>query len=193
MPILKNPKQETFAQGLASGISAAAAYAAAGFKGDRRAASKLRHRDDIGRRVVEIARVRSDIAEKAQALALERAVEKRALSIEYVLDTLMDNVEICMGRKSIPTKLFMKGTETVAQVDITKHDPAGVVASCTLLGKHLGMFTERSEIKVEDKSDVADPQVRLQLAREILFMIAKAEHGVRYASKVIEAAANKDD
>jgi hypothetical protein len=48
------------------------------------------------------------------------------------------------------------------------------------------MFTERSEIKVETKVDITDPQQKLQLARQILFMIAKAEHAVKNAPKTIE-------
>jgi hypothetical protein len=48
------------------------------------------------------------------------------------------------------------------------------------------MFTERAEVKVEVKPNWSDPQAKLQLAREILFMIAKAEHAIKTAPKTIE-------
>jgi hypothetical protein len=116
-----------------------------------------------------------------------KAAERAGLSVEYIIDSLIENVEICMARKSIRIKKTSNEHDGIVEIDVTKHDAAGVVASCTLLGKHLGMFTERSEIKVETKVDITDPQQKLQLARQILFMIAKAEHGVRNAPKVIEA------
>ena len=187
MPILKNPKWEAFAHALADGQNATAAHKLAGFVGNRRTASTLRQRPDISRRVEEIVRQRSDIAEKAQARAVERVIEKRALSIEYVINALMDNVEMCMARKTIPMKVFSKETETVMQVDITKHDPAGATAALTLLGKHMGMFTEKAQPPPEPpKRDWTDPQEKLKLAREILFMIASAEHAVKNAPKSIE-------
>jgi len=91
--------------------------------------------------------------QKLCSRALERSIEKRALSIEYVIDALMDNVEMCMARKTIPMKVFSKETETVMQVDITKHDPAGATAALTLLGKHLGLFGDKMALTVEAKPD----------------------------------------
>jgi phage terminase small subunit len=46
------------------------------------------------------------------------------------------------------------------------------------LGKHLGLFKERPELPDPDadRPDFSDPNARLQLARQILFMIAEAEH-----------------
>ena len=41
MPILANPKHEAFAQGLARGSSAAAAYVEAGYKANRHNAAAL--------------------------------------------------------------------------------------------------------------------------------------------------------
>jgi hypothetical protein len=154
---------------------------------NRSTASTLKHQPNIAKRVEQIVRQRSDIAEKAQAIAVERVIEKRALSIEYVINTLMDNVEMCMARKTIPTKVFLKSTETVVQVDITKHDPAGATAALTLLGRHMGMFTDKLQPKPDDdKPDFDDPAVKLQLARDILFMIASAEHEMKNAPKTIE-------
>lgn len=54
MPVLKNARHETFAQGLAKGMSATEAYAAAGYKGDRKAASNLWTKVDVKDRVTEL-------------------------------------------------------------------------------------------------------------------------------------------
>jgi hypothetical protein len=62
MPILPNHKHELFAQGLAKGLSADAAYQAAGYKRDRGNAARLTANDSIQKRVAEI---QGKAAEKA--------------------------------------------------------------------------------------------------------------------------------
>lgn len=54
MPILSDPRHERFAQNLAAGMSQVEAYAKAGYKRDRRDASKLAAKPDISRRVAEL-------------------------------------------------------------------------------------------------------------------------------------------
>lgn len=54
MPMLKNPKQERFAQGLASGLTEIKAYEKAGYKPDRGAASRLSANISIKARVIEL-------------------------------------------------------------------------------------------------------------------------------------------
>lgn len=69
MPALKNAKHEKFAQALAGGKSATEAYAEAGYKGDRTAASRLSTNVNVCQRVDEI---RRKAAEKAEWSAAER-------------------------------------------------------------------------------------------------------------------------
>lgn len=69
MAVLKNSRHEKFAQLLAEGKSATDAYAEAGYKGDRTAASRLSSNVNIGQRVDEI---KSRVAEKAEWSAAER-------------------------------------------------------------------------------------------------------------------------
>lgn len=69
MPVLKNAKHEAFAQALAKGKTATQAYADAGYKPDRKNASRLTTKDDIQRRVDEIL---SRVAEKAEWTAADR-------------------------------------------------------------------------------------------------------------------------
>jgi phage terminase small subunit len=85
MAPLKNPKHEAFAQFCAEGKSQAEAYRLAGFKGDRREASKARHRPDIARRVGELQGRALKVVEAVEAKALERTIEKGVASRERVL------------------------------------------------------------------------------------------------------------
>lgn len=54
MPILEDHRRERFAQGVAQGMSATEAYAAAGYKPHRQNASRLMANDDVKARVAEI-------------------------------------------------------------------------------------------------------------------------------------------
>jgi phage terminase small subunit len=69
MPVLKNTRHEAFAQALAKGMTATDAYAAAGYKGDRTAASRLSTNVNVSQRVGEI---KSRVAEKAEWTAADR-------------------------------------------------------------------------------------------------------------------------
>ena len=79
MPVLKNARHETFAQGLAKGMSVTDAYAAAGYKGDRKAASNLWTNMDIKERVTElqskaVKKVEITVDSLAQELEEARAI-----------------------------------------------------------------------------------------------------------------------
>lgn len=69
MPVLKNARHEAFAQALAKGMTATDAYSAAGYKGDRTAASRLSTNVNISRRVDQI---KNRVAEKAEWTAADR-------------------------------------------------------------------------------------------------------------------------
>jgi phage terminase small subunit len=65
VPILRNPRHEKFAQELATGKSADAAYVRAGYRANRSNAARLSANQDIQKRVAEI---QSLGAERARAL-----------------------------------------------------------------------------------------------------------------------------
>lgn len=69
MSILPNARHEKFAQALAAGVNATEAYATAGYKGDRTAASRLSTNVNISQRVREL---QSKAAVKAEWSAAER-------------------------------------------------------------------------------------------------------------------------
>lgn len=79
MPALENSRHEKFAQGLAQGMSAAEAYTAAGYKGDRTAASRLSTNVNVQERVAELQ---------------ERAAASVSLSREWVMEQLIDNASL---------------------------------------------------------------------------------------------------
>ena len=74
MPPLRLARQERFAQGVASGLSATEAYQQAGYKPSRTNASTLLQKQDISERVAEILAERSAIhsAGVAQAIQAKR-------------------------------------------------------------------------------------------------------------------------
>ena len=78
MPPLDNSRHEKFAQGLAQGMSAAEAYTAAGYNGDRTAASRLSTNVNVQSRVSELK---------------ERAAASVSLTKEWVLERLIANVK----------------------------------------------------------------------------------------------------
>lgn len=76
MPILPNPKHEAFAQALAKGASAADAYAQAGYKASRSAASRLSTNVNIEARVAELV---ERISEKAEWTAADRLASLKTI------------------------------------------------------------------------------------------------------------------
>jgi hypothetical protein len=78
MPPLDNSRHEKFAQGLAQGKSAADAYTAAGYNGDRTAASRLSTNVNVQSRVSELK---------------QRAAASVSLTKEWVLERLIANVK----------------------------------------------------------------------------------------------------
>ena len=73
MPILENPRHETFAQGLARGSSASAAYVEAGYKENRHNAATLARKQHILDRVGELQEEQLVIHQQATAQAAAKA------------------------------------------------------------------------------------------------------------------------
>lgn len=163
MPVLSNHKHELFAQGLAEGKTADEAYIAAGFKENRGNASRLKANENIVARVAEI---------------LGASAERVEVDAAYVLSTIIDTVERCKQAKQVFDR---KGEAVLVETPEGELAPAyvfdskAVLRGAELLGKHLGMFTEKHEhtgkdggpIETIEKSD-------RELAKGIAFLLAKA-------------------
>lgn len=131
MPALSNPKHEAFCQAYVKGETAGNAtgsYKRAGFKGDRRKASRTLQREDVRGRIAEIVARLGDIEEKATA----KAIEKLGIDKEWVLSRLITNVERAMQAEAV----VIEGVQT------GEYRYEGNVANkaLELLGKHVGMF-----------------------------------------------------
>lgn len=81
MPILPNPRHESFAQALAKGKTADEAYALAGFKPHRSNASRLSANDNIRARVAEL---QSRAADKAEWTVADRLEMLRDIALRSV-------------------------------------------------------------------------------------------------------------
>jgi hypothetical protein len=73
MPALRNPRHEAFAQALARGMSASAAYVEAGYKAKRHNAAALAREQHIGTRVTELQEEQLAIHRRATAEAVANA------------------------------------------------------------------------------------------------------------------------
>ncbi len=122
MAVLRNARYEGFAQAIANGHSAFKAHEIAGFSPDRANAGRLRHRDDISRRVDEILATRTKAIDKALVSAAERV----GVDEKWVLRKLRVNAVMAMRAG----------------------DRAAANRSIELIGKHLGMFIDRKQIDI---------------------------------------------
>lgn len=133
MPALENPKHERFAQELAKGKTADEAYVIAGYKKNRGNASTLKQDQSILDRVSDLLSEREVI--HAQATA--DAIKSTALTKEWVIETLKENVARAMQAVEVKR----------ADGEATgEYQYQGSVANraLELLGKELGMFVDRA-------------------------------------------------
>jgi phage terminase small subunit len=73
MPVLKNPRHEAFAEALARGMSASAAYAEVGYRPHRHNAATLARKKHISERVSELQEEQLAIHQQATAEAAANA------------------------------------------------------------------------------------------------------------------------
>ena len=127
VPTLRNPRHERFAQELATGKSADAAYVLAGYRANRSNAARLSGSRDIQKRVAEI-----------QSLAAERA----AITVETLIAEAEAARSKAMGEKggaaaavaaiTAKVKLASLWREKVAQTD-----PSGENAPRYFISDHV--------------------------------------------------------
>lgn len=158
MPPLRNARHERFAQDIAAGKSLEEAYRLAGYKPDRRNAQTLSKRADISRRIYDILRMR----ERKEAKTTERAIERAAISKEWVIEKLRENVERAMTATAV---LDRDGNP------IGEYTYNGGVANkaLELLGREISMFIARSEVgKPCDFSELSDGELADRIAAELI-------------------------
>ncbi|SOC45750.1 terminase small subunit [Rhizobium subbaraonis] len=127
MAVLKNARHERFAQAVAKGMSATEAYAEAGYKGDRTAASRLSTNVNVGQRVSELqAKTAKKVEITVDSLAAELE-EARALAIKERQSSAA--VSATMGK----AKLFGLGVEN--------RRLSGTLQIVTITAEQLGSLT----------------------------------------------------
>ena len=131
MTMLKNAKHEHFAQCMAKGVTATEAAVTAGFAEKRATVtgSELLARPEIKVRITEL-----------QRLATERVTEKTGIDKAWVLKELVEVVK--MGKQAEPV-LDNEGNP----VGEYKQNLGAVNKALELVGKELGMFIDRSEVR----------------------------------------------
>ena len=143
MPILSNTRQELFCTLLAEGRSAAEAYETAGYRPGRQNANTLRRKHYISARINELLAER----QRNEAKATEKAIEKVALTKEWVLGRLIENAE-----KALKSK---EGSPIANR-------------ALELIGKEMGMFIDRAEIsQTNEFQGMSLEQMRQELVTRV--------------------------
>lgn len=83
--------------------------------------------------------------------ALEERSRRTLVTQDSVLSDLREVADICMGRKTIKIMTIVKnareGTAEPVEVEGMMFEPRDANRALELLGKHLGMFAEKLEVK----------------------------------------------
>jgi hypothetical protein len=148
---LKNAKHEHFARLVSNGETPARAYALAGYseKGARQSAHALLTKPDVSDRVSYL---RSKKEEKHEA-AVAAVIAEAAVDKAWVLSQLVENVK--MGKAAEPV-LDNEG----APVGEYKQNLAAANKALELIGKELGMFVDRKEIRTGPLDGLGHEELR---------------------------------
>ena len=170
MPILKNTQHELFAQALVRGLTADAAFKAAGYAANPSNASRLNRDERVKARVAEI---KAQLAENAiQAAQFTGMTEARVLEeLSYI--ALADPTDIAEWGEAIPTMLpdmdeavFVQGVRlkpseslprsvraAISEIRQTKDGLVVKFHSKTkaleLIGRNLGLWKDKVEVSAD--------------------------------------------
>lgn len=144
MPVLKNPKYERFAQEIVAGTQTDIAYERAGYRPSRNNAHRLKAHPQVRSRIEELLKVGE--------VRVVQVLEKAALTREWVIDQLIENVERAMQHREV-----MQGGKPTGEY---VYDGAVANRALELLGKEIGMFVERRANLNFDLEALPDDQRR---------------------------------
>lgn len=171
MPVLKNPRYEHFCQLYTNGEKAPKAYVLAGFSpnGADRCCNRLLKKDEVSARVSELMAER----EKVNAQCTQKAMENAGVDKEWVMKNLKEVAERSMQHVPVRDR---EGAQVMVETpdgDVAAaftFDAKAAVAALVPLGKELGMFVDRKEIrhgKLEDLTEDQLDQVISELSKEV--------------------------
>lgn len=149
--MLKNAKHEHFALLVAGGKTPPKAYVIAGYSknGAQQSANRLLRDAVIADRIDEL---RKSVEEPSR----ERAIEKAAVDKAWVLSEL---VEIVSMAKAADPVLDNEGNPTGEY----KQNLAAANRALELVGKELGMFIERKEVRTGELDDIPHEEKKAAL------------------------------
>jgi hypothetical protein len=126
VPILRNARHEKFAQELANGVSAYQAYINAGFRPSRQNAARLRAKEDIAARVLEIQAAGAKSAEITVASLIEELEAARVKATD--LNQLSAAVRATAEKAKISGLLVEKQQIEVVNTEYEPTSAAEVLA-----------------------------------------------------------------
>jgi phage terminase small subunit len=127
------PKQERFVQEYLIDLNATQAAIRAGYS--------VKTAYTIGQKLTK----KDEAVKEAIAAAVEERRKKSEITAEYVLTNLKEVVERCLQRAPVVT---MKGGQVTDEEgrDVWEFNAPGANKALELLGRHLGMFVNRTEL-----------------------------------------------
>ena len=168
MPALKNPRHEKFAQGLAKGLTAEAAYAQAGYVSNHRNPSRLKSAEAIQARVAELV----EAGARHAKVDIERVIRELAVIGFSDIRQLFDEA----GNLKRPAEMSAEAAAAVASIEVvTRSLGDGEVEhihkirtwnkprALEMLGRHLAMFTDH--VKVDGLEEMLAGMTDDQLER----------------------------
>lgn len=163
---LKDVREERFAQLVAAGQHCETAYHECGWLGDKGNAMQMAIRSRVRDRIESLRQVRIEIQAEA---ALETA-KKLKIDEEWIVSRLAENAQIAMGEKPVKMRIVQKQSGDVIEVEVTQREGAVANQALTLLGKNIGMWTEKLEIRAGGLDDLDDRQrqnLRIAVEQEL--------------------------
>lgn len=172
MPALKNQRWERFCQGIANGMTGDAAYEAAGYKPNRKNASRLKTTEVIIARVLELQGKRAD---------------RFVLTKQWLIDAVIENAEIALGRR--PVKVGK--ADDFKEVYVYKGDVANQAVK--MLGTEFDLFVERKDVRITNEySKLSDADLARRLVEVGQQMLLEGPDLVAGVGPVIEHEEDED-
>lgn len=176
MAVMSQEKWELLAVGLADGLSQDKAAVGAGYSPTHArvtACKTLKRHPEIWLRVEEIKSERSIICERNKIMPAIKAAHELGISKKMIMEQLLDNGLI--AKSAIPV---MRNGENIGlyQSNISASNQAFM-----LLGKELGMFSDKSEVNISTHKSMSDEELKN-------FVVAKYRKlGLDLDAKIVDA------